>query len=370
MTASTGLAGVVAGQSAISTVGLDGVGLCYRGFDITELAQHSHFEETAYLLIHDQLPDEKSLEEFTKKIIKSRALDDNIISILTTIPADCPPMDVLRTTVSALGCLLPERDFTQQYDIATHLLGQLPSALLYWHHYHTNKTTINTESEDPSVAGHFLSLLHQRPVSAAAKQTLDTSLILYAEHEFNASTFAARVTAATLSDFYSAICSAIGALRGPLHGGANEEALKLILSFNDPATVAAELIEKLAQKQLIMGFGHRVYRTHDPRSPIIKQLAEALIESSSQRDCFAIANLIETTMWQEKKLFPNADFYSACAYHFCDIPIDYFTPLFVFARSAGWAAHIIEQRANNKLIRPAAEYTGPEPRPFTPRDQR
>ncbi len=370
--ASSGLAGVVAGQSAICTVGEGGIGLHYRGYEITELANHASFEEVAYLLLNAALPTKNQLEDFTNKIIKYRSLPDTLTVLLEQLPATSHPMDVLRTTCSLLGSLEPETDpTTQQNDIAIRLISVYTSALLYWYHFHHSGLRITTNSNAKTIGAYFLELLHQQSPSQAQCAILNTSLILYAEHGFNASTFAARVTAATLSDFYSSICSAIGTLRGSLHGGANEAAIKLIEKFDNPTTAYTGIMEMLANKELIMGFGHRVYKDCDPRSAIIKSYAQRLAQDNpSYKQIFSIAETIESVMREQKKLFPNADFYSACAYHFCHIPTDMFTPLFVIARTPGWAAHIIEQRHDNKLIRPLSEYTGPRPRPFVSIDQR
>jgi 2-methylcitrate synthase len=358
-----GLAGIIAGQSAICTVGKEGLGLHYRGYEIRDLASKACFEEIAYLLIHGHCPSSSELLSYKEKLIAYRALPDTLKSVLEKIPADTHPMDVLRTTCSFLGNIEPETDIAQQQQIADRLIALFPGALLYWYHCHRG-LKISTESDETSLAGYFLALLHQQPVDELQRKVIDTSLILYAEHEFNASTFAARVTAATRSDFYSAITSAVGTLRGPLHGGANEEALKLIQTFATVAEAQAGMQQKLAAKELIMGFGHRVYKDSDPRSDIIKAWSAKLAQHSSETELYAISETIEKVMWEEKHLFPNLDFYSASAYHYCDVPVEMFTPLFVFARTAGWAAHIIEQRANNKLIRPGSEYIGPEPREF------
>jgi 2-methylcitrate synthase len=365
-----GLAGVVAGETKIATVGKEGVGLSYRGYSIEDLSAQASFEETAYLLIYGELPTATQLSQYQQKLIQSRSLPATLKQILEQIPASANPMDVLRTGCSALGILEPE---TKQHDakaIATRLIGVFPAMLLYWYHFQNSQQRINTELTTPGTAAYFLELLHQDKAETSLIEALNTSLVLYAEHELNASTFAARVTTATLSDFYSAICSAIGTLRGPLHGGANEEALKLIEGFETPPAAEVGIRQMLAEKKVIMGFGHRVYKNADPRSDIIKVWAEKLAAQHHDREMFIIAKTIETMMRADKKLFPNLDFYSALVYYYCAIPAEFFTPLFVFSRTSGWAAHIIEQRENNKLIRPIADYIGPPLRAFVAIEQR
>lgn len=365
-----GLAGVVAGQSAICTVGAGGVGLNYRGYSINELAEKATYEEVAYLLIYGNLPTHQELSAFKALLIKQRDLPHSLKTILELIPGNAHPVDVLRTGCSALGSFEPESPPHDQYAIANRLLACFPSMLLYWYHYHLNGTKIELVTDDESIAGYFLHLLHRKKADELHRRALDVSLILYAEHEFNASTFAARVTTATLSDMYSAIVSAIGTLRGPLHGGANEAAMDLIERFHTPDAAEAGVREMLAQKALIMGFGHRVYTTSDPRSNIIKNWSKKLSEHAKDTTLYPVSERIEKLMWDEKKLFPNLDFYSASTYHFCGIPTSMFTPLFAIARISGWAAHITEQRTNNKLIRPTSEYIGPEPRPYVPLEKR
>lgn len=364
-TKSGGLAGVVAGESAIATVGL-GTGLNYRGYSIDDLAAHATFEEVAYLLLYGKLPTQKELDAYTKKLVGLRHLPEALKTVLKLIPKQTHPMDVLRTGCSFLGTIEPEDNFSQEHEIADRLLAIFPGMMCYWYAYHFLKKEITGLTNVPTTGGHFLTLLHGHEPEKIETDMMNVSLILYAEHEFNASTFAARVTAATLSDFYSTIVTAIGTLRGPLHGGANEAAMALIEHFKSVDEADAGLRKMLQNKDKIMGFGHRVYTTSDPRSNIIKKWSFRLGEAKDDMLLYNISERIEEIMWSEKKLFPNLDFYSASAYHYCGIPTFLFTPIFVMSRITGWAAHVFEQRADNKLIRPTSEYTGPEPRAFPP----
>ena len=355
-----GLAGVTAGETHLCTVGKEGAGLTYRGYDIYDLADNASFEEVAFLLLHGKLPTQAELDTYIKKIKANRGLPDALKTVLEMVPADAHPMDVLRTGVSFLGNVEPEGDFSNQEDTADRLLACLPSMLLYWHRFHTDGVRIDTETDDDSIAGHFLHMLHDAEPKELHRKSLDTTLILYAEHEFNASTFTARVITATLSDMHSAVVGAIGALRGPLHGGANEAAMELISQYDSPQGAIAGIHEKLANKALIMGFGHRVYTTSDPRNTVNKKMSKALADDVGNTVLYPVSEAIEKVMWDEKNLFANADFFAASVYHFMGIPTYLFTPIFVCSRITGWAAHIMEQRANNKLIRPAADYVGPE----------
>lgn len=368
-----GLAGVSAGETAICTVGKEGVGLTYRGYSIDELAAHASFEEVAYLLLYGNLPNQAELDDYVAKLKTLRGLPAGVKTVLEQLPKDTHPMDVLRTGCSALGCIEPEADASQQYVAADRLLAAFPSMLLYWYHFSQNGKQIETETDDDTIGGHFLHLLHGKPASEDFVRCMGVSLILYAEHEFNASTFTGRVITATLSDFYSAITGAIGALRGPLHGGANEAAMALIESFKDADDAERGLRDMLANKAKIMGFGHRVYTTSDPRNDIIKDWSAKFAaedDTGYRKNLFDISERIAQIMWDEKKLFPNADFFHATAYHFMGIPTPLFTPIFVISRLTGWAAHVFEQRADNRLIRPSADYTGPAMQALTPIAQR
>jgi 2-methylcitrate synthase len=375
MSKPSGLAGVIAGETGLCTVGKEGVGLTYCGYDVKDLAANATFEETAYLLLRGELPTERELAEYRKKIILNRSLPNSVKAVLEKLPATAHPMDVMRTGVSALGCVEPEPDVFQggraafdpnDVDLADRLLACLPSMLLYWRHYVAEGRRIDVDKDDPTIAGHFLHLLHGKPPNAMQERAMDVSLTLYAEHEFNASTFTARTVASTLSDYHSAIVAGIGALRGPLHGGANEAAMELISKFDSPELAERGLLELLAEKQLVMGFGHRVYKISDPRSEVIKEWSKKLSAASGDSKLYAVSERVEEVMRREKKLFPNLDFYSASAFHFLGIPTELFTPIFVIARVSGWSAHIFEQRKNNRLIRPMADYVGPGPRTVTP----
>lgn len=365
-----GLAGVVAGQTAIATVGKEGKGLNYRGFSIHDLADNGTFEEVAFLLLFDHLPNQKELDSFKSRLHSNRQLPDPLMATLRSIPKDAHPMDVLRTGCSMLGVLEPEKSFNDQVNRTERLLASFPSMLLYWYRFTQDGTEIDFDSDEDSIAGYFLDRLHDKKPNEVHRRAMDVSLILYAEHEFNASTFTARVCTATLSDIYSALTGAIGTLRGPLHGGANEAAMELIEEFKSPEEAEAGIMKKLEAKAKIMGFGHRVYTVSDPRSDIIKGLAEKLSKEQGDKVLYPVSERIEEVMWREKKLFPNLDFYSASAYHFMGIPTPMFTPIFVLSRVTGWAAHIFEQRGNNRLIRPGAEYIGPDDQSWIPIDQR
>ncbi len=361
-----GLEGVIAGDTAIATVGKEGKGLTYRGYSIYDLAEHATFEEVAYLLIYGRLPTQAELNNYRKTLSANRGLPAPLKTVLEQIPSDTHPMDVMRTGCSMLGTLEPEGSGRDQIAVANRLTACFSSMLLYWHHFQKSGRRIETATDDDSTAGHFLHLLHGNKPDELHRRAIDVSLILYAEHEFNASTFTARTITSTLPDFYSAVTGAIGALRGPLHGGANEAAMELIERFNAPDAAEKGILELIAAKKLIMGFGHRVYKISDPRSDVIKAWSKKLAEARGDERLYPVSERIEQVMRREKKLFPNLDFYSASAYHLCGIPTPMFTPLFVVARITGWAAHIIEQRADNRLIRPNADYIGPDPRPYVP----
>ena len=361
-----GLRGQSAGQTALCTVGKTGTGLTYRGYDISDLAAGATFEEVAHLIFHGELPTAAELDAYRAKLKGLRGLPDALKAVLERIPASAHPMDVLRTGCSMLGNLEPEDGFENQQQVADRLLAALPSVVNYWYRFSHEGVRAEVETDAASVAGHFLATLTGEAPSELFERVLDVSLILYAEHEFNASTFTARVCASTLSDMHSCVTGAIGSLRGPLHGGANEAAMALIEQFQTPEEAAAAVRGMLARKEVIMGFGHAIYRTSDPRNTIIKGWAERLAGEVGDSRLYPISCAVEKTMWDEKELFANADFFHAAAYHFMGIPTKLFTPIFVCSRVSGWAAHVMEQRSNNRIIRPSADYVGEEPRAFAP----
>ncbi|AKO52779.1 methylcitrate synthase [Marinobacter psychrophilus] len=365
-----GLRGQVAGETALCTVGLTGTGLTYCGYDISDLADNAQFEEVAYLLLQGKLPNQQELDAYKAKLKSLRTLPDALKTVLENIPKDAHPMDVMRTGCSMLGNLETEQNFSEQDDKIDRLLAVFPSIINYWYSFAHKGVRIDTNSSSDSIGGHFLELLHGKKPSELHERVMNVSLILYAEHEFNASTFAARVCASTLSDIHSCVTGAIGTLRGPLHGGANEAAMELIQKFKTPEEAEDGLMGMLQRKEKIMGFGHAVYSDSDPRNVIIKKWAEKLSKEVNDTVLYPVSVRCEEVMWREKKLFCNADFFHASTYHFMGIPTGLFTPIFVMSRVSGWTAHVKEQRANNRIIRPSAEYTGPEHAEWLPIEKR
>ncbi|MCK7547403.1 2-methylcitrate synthase [Marinobacter koreensis] len=365
-----GLRGQVAGETALCTVGKSGAGLTYRGYDIADLAEKAQFEEIAYLLLRGKLPNRQELDAYTQKLRSLRGLPAALKTVLEQIPKDAHPMDVMRTGCSMLGNLETEQDFSEQDDKIDRMLAVFPSIITYWYRFAHEGVRIETESDVDSIGGHFLELLHGKKPSELHERVMNVSLILYAEHEFNASTFTARVCASTLSDIHSCVTGAIGTLRGPLHGGANEAAMELIQRFSTPDEAEEGLMGMLERKEKIMGFGHAIYKESDPRNAIIKQWSKKLADEVGDTVLYPVSVRCEEVMWREKKLFCNADFFHASAYHFMGIPTELFTPIFVMSRVSGWTAHVKEQRANNRIIRPSADYTGPADAKWVPIEER